>query len=106
MFGMRFQITCEAVSDDEAFGLKRSISFKAMSLAGLSQHSFRCSTYLATVKPRDSDLPETICRATRTMDVPQAAPSPSKPSSVPKGFVWFLTCANVGSGAAGSVDKS
>lgn len=46
-----------------------------------------CFTYLATVNPRVIDLPDTICRATFTIDVPQAAPSPSKPSSVPKGFV-------------------
>lgn len=59
-------------------------------------------TYLATVKPRVMDFPDTICRATLTMDVPQAAPSPSKPSSVPKGFVWFLTLANVGNGALDS----
>lgn len=46
--------------------------------------------YFATVKPRFSDLPDTICRATFTIELPQAAPAPLNPSSVPNGFEGFL----------------
>lgn len=50
-------------------------------------------SYFATVKPRFSDLPDTICRATFTIELPQAAPAPLNPSSVPNGLDGFLTSA-------------
>lgn len=62
--------------------------------------------YLATVNPlANDDFPDTIWRATLTIELPQAAPGPLNPSSVPNGLVWFLTLENAGGGAAESVIK-
>lgn len=55
------------------------------------------NTHLATANPRDSDLAETIWCATLTIELPQAAPAPLKPSSVPNGFGGCLTLSIVNS---------
>lgn len=67
-----------------------------------------CISHLATVNPLaidDADLPDTIWRATLTIELPHAAPAPLNPSSVPNGFVWFLTFEKAGGGAAESKNK-
>jgi len=65
----------------------KSVSVKfSLMLSGASMSLLK----FATVKPRFSDLPDTICRATLTIELPQAAPAPLNPSSVPKGFAGLL----------------
>lgn len=54
-------------------------------------------THFATVNPLFNDLALIICCATFTMELPQAAPAPLKPSSVPNGFGGCFTSAIVNS---------
>lgn len=58
----------------------------------------RMATYFAIANPLPRDLADTIWWATFTIELPQAAPAPLNPSSVPNGFGGCFTLSMISSG--------
>lgn len=59
--------------------------------------SFIANTHFAMANPRPNDLADTIWCATFTIELPQAAPAPLNPSSVPNGFGGCFTLSIISS---------